>query len=325
MTPGVIWVGMSDGKVHLTKNGGGAWTDLTQSIAGVGGPKATFVSTVVASTHEAARAYVSKSGNKEDDFHPYLFTTDDFGATWRSIAGNLPNEPIHIVWEDNRNPNLLFVGTGGGVFVTINRGKKWVRFNSNIPSVPVLDLAVHPREHDLIVAALGRNVYVTNISALQELNDAVLAKDVHLFSIKPAVQRVTWAFGANDRLFSQRYLITPNEEIGMAIRYYLKTARTDGAAIVITDIHGKEVARLKGESAAGINTVFWNMLAPPPPSATGRGGGGRGRGPGYSPELWAPLGDYVVTLEAGGQKLTQGARIVKTQGWSVGAAPQVIR
>jgi hypothetical protein len=67
------------------------------------------------------------------------------------------------------------------------------------------------------------------------------------------------------------------------------------------------------------------MLAPPPPGATGRGGGGRGRGPGYSPELWVPLGDYVVALEVGGQKLTQGARITKTQGWSVGAAPQIIR
>ena len=181
--------------------------------------------------------------------------------------------PIHIVWEDNRNPDLLFVGTGGGVFVTINRGKRWVKLNNNIPNVPVLDLAVHPRERDLIVAAMGRNVYVTNIAPLQELSDAVLAKDVHLFSIKPAVQRVTWSFGANDRLFSQRYLITPNEDIGMAIRYYLKTARTDGATVVITDIHGKEVARLKGESAAGINTVYWNMLAPPAPGATGRGGG----------------------------------------------------
>jgi hypothetical protein len=282
------------------------------------------VSTVVASTHEASRAYVSKNGNKEDDFHPYLYTTEDFGATWVSIAGNLPNEPIHIVWEDNRNPNLLFVGTGGGVFVTIDRGKKWVKLNNNIPSVPVLDLAVHPREHDLIVAALGRNVFVTNIAALQEMNHTVLAKDVHLFRIKPTVQRVTWSFGANDRLFSQRHLITPNEDIGMAIRYYLKTARTDGATVVITDIHGKEAARLEGGSAAGINTVYWNMLAPPAPGATGRGGG-RGRGPGYAPELWAPLGDYVVTLEVGGQKLTQATRIVKTQGWSVGASPQVIR
>ena len=97
------------------------------------------------------------------------YATDDFGATWRSIAGNLPNETIHIVWEDNRNPDLLFVGTGGGVFVTIDRGKAWVKMNNNMPNVPVLDLAVHPRERDLIVAGFGRNVFVTNVSALQEL------------------------------------------------------------------------------------------------------------------------------------------------------------
>ena len=151
-----------------------------------------------------------------DDFHPYLCTTDDFGATWRSIAGNLPNETIHIVWEDNRNPNLLFVGTGGGVFVTINRGKKWVKLNNNIPSVPVLDLAVHPRTRPDRCSPGTQRLRHQHRGA-SELSDAVLAKDVHLFSIKPAVQRVTWSFGANDRLFSQRYLITPNEDIGMAI------------------------------------------------------------------------------------------------------------
>ncbi|HYN07303.1 MAG TPA: hypothetical protein VES67_07940 [Vicinamibacterales bacterium] len=324
VTAGVIWVGTSDGKVHVTKNAGGAWADLTQALAGVGGPKETFVSTVVASSHAAGRAYVSKSGNKEDDFRPYLYATDDFGATWRSLAGSLPNEPIHIVWEDNRNPDLLFVGSGAGLFVSINRGRKWVRMNNNIPNVPVLDLAVHPREHDLIVAAFGRNVFVTNIGSLQELNDAVLAKDVHLFGIKPTVQRVTWAFGANDRLFAQRYFVTPNPENGMVIQYYLKNARNDGASIAITNTSGAEVGRLKGATAAGINTVVWNMLAGGAPGAAGRGGG-RGRGPGYSPDLWVPLGDYVVTLEVGGQRLIQNARITKTQGWSVGASPQVIR
>ena len=161
---------------------------------------------------------MSKSGNKVDDFHPYLYTTDDFGATWRSIAGNLPNETIHHrLGGQPESQSVVRRDRWRSVFVTINRGKKWVKLNNNIPSVPVLDLAVHPRERDLIVAALGRNVYVTNIAALRELSDAVLAKDVHLFSIKPAVQRVTWSFGANDRLFSQRYLITPNEDIGMAI------------------------------------------------------------------------------------------------------------
>jgi photosystem II stability/assembly factor-like uncharacterized protein len=321
---GLIWVGTSDGKVHVTRNGGGTWTNLTQGIAGAGGPAGTFVSTVVASNHVAGRAYVSKSGNKEDDFRPYLYATDDFGATWKSIAGDLPQEPIHVVWEDNRNPDLLFVGNGEGVFVSIDRGRRWVKMNNNMPSLPVLDLAVHPREGDLIVGGFGRNVFVTNVAALQEMSTAALAKDVHLFTIKPTVQRVTWSFGANDRLFSQRYLITPNEPNGMQIRYYLKTARTEPASVVVHDARGTEVARLEGSTTAGLNTVVWNMLAGGKPG-TGRGGGGRGRGPGYSPELWVPLGDYTVTLELGGQKLTQPARITRTQGWTLGPLPATIR
>jgi hypothetical protein len=269
------------------------------------------------------RAYVSKSGNKEDDFRP-CYTTDDFGATWRSIAGNLPHEAIHVVWEDNRNPNLLFVGNGGGVFVSIDRGRRWLKMNNNMPNLPVLSLAVHPRERDLIVGGFGRNVFVTNIGALQEMNATALAKDVHLFTIKPTVQRVTWSFGANDRLFSQRYLVTPNEPNGMVIRYYLKMARTEPATVVVTDASGTEVARLEGTTTAGLNTVVWNMLRSGG-AGQGRGGGGRGRGPGYSPDLWVPLGDYTVTLEIGGQKLTQQARITKTQGWALGPLPTTIR
>jgi photosystem II stability/assembly factor-like uncharacterized protein len=319
---GLIWVGTSDGKAHVTRNGGGAWTDLTQAIAAAGEPPGAYVSRVAASNFAPGRAYVSMSGNKTDDFRPFLYVTDDFGSTWTSISGNLPNEPIHVVWEDNRNPDLLFVGSGGGVFVSIDRGKKWVKMNNNIPNTPVLDLAVHPRERDLIVGSMGRGVFITNIGPLQELSDSVLAKDVYLFGIKPTVQRITWAFGANDRLFAQRYIVTPNEPNGMVIRYYLKNAGNDSAEIVITDFLGKEVARLEGETAAGINTVVWDMSA----AGTEGGRARRSRRRGYSPEQWVPLGDYVVTLEVKGRKLTQTGRITKTQGWSVGTSfPTVIR
>ncbi|MHB8094099.1 MAG: WD40/YVTN/BNR-like repeat-containing protein [Candidatus Aminicenantales bacterium] len=320
VTPGVIWAGTSDGKVHVTRNGGGAWTDLTERIFAAGGPEEAYVSRVAASSHAAGRAYVSKSGNKEDDFRPFLFMTDDFGATWTSISRNLPNEPIHVVWEDDKNPDLLFVGNGGGVFVSIDRGKKWVKMNNNIPNTPVLDLAVHPREHDLIVGSMGRGVFVTNIGPLQELNDAILEKEAHLFAIKPAVQRIIWNFAANDRLFSQRYLITPNEADGMMIRYYLKNVRNDAVRIVITDSRGTEVARLEGETSAGLNTVVWNMRVE---AGRARAGGGRGA---YSPDQWQPLGAYVVALEVGGQKITQPAQIIKTQGWAVETAfPSIIR
>lgn len=319
LTAGVIWVGTSDGKVHVTRNGGEAWTDLTNAVAKAGGAADVYVSRVFASNHAAGRAYVAKSGNKMDDFRPYLLVTDDFGATWKSISGNLPSEPVHVVWEDDRNPDLLFVGNSGGVFVSINRGQKWWKMNNNIPNTPVLDLAVHPREHDLIVGSMGRGVFITNIGPLEELNDTVLAKDAYLFEIKPAAQRVPWSFGANDRLFSQRYIQTPNEPNGMVIQYYLKNARNDGAGVVVTDSRGTEVARLKGGTAAGINTVVWNMRVQSSSGARGSRGAS-------SIDQLQPIGTYLVSLEVAGQKLTQSARITKTQGWAVGtSSPSIIR
>jgi photosystem II stability/assembly factor-like uncharacterized protein len=320
ITAGVIWVGTSDGKVQVTRNDGTTWTDLTSRITALGGREDAYVSRVRASARVAGRAYVAKSGYKFDDFHPYLYTTEDFGATWTSIVSNLPNQPINVIYEDLKNPNLLFVGNDTGVFVSIDRGAHWMKMNNNMPNVPVHDLLIHPRENDLILGTYGRGLYITNISPLQEMTDAMLAEDVHLFEIKPAVQRIIWSFGANDYLFGQRSIQTPNEPNGMVIRYYLKNQGTGNAVITITDAQGQEVARLSGRTAAGINTVVWNTRV----QSAGRG---RGAGPAVGNPLdqWMPLGEYMVTLEVGATKLTLRARIAKMQGWSIGPSPQIIR
>jgi hypothetical protein len=324
MTAGVIWAGTSDGNVQVTENNGRTWTDVTSRLTAAGARRDAYVSRVVASTHVAGRAYVSKSGYKLDDFRPFLCRTDDFGATWRSIAGNLPNEPINVVVEDRRNASLLFVGNDTGVFVSIDGGARWVKMNNNMPNIPVHDLLVHPREQDLVAGSYGRGIFITNIAPLQELTPAVLAEDVHLFTIKPTAQRVTWSFGANDYLFGQSHLQTPNEPNGMAIRYYLKAPAAGQADVVIADASGREVARLTGGTAAGINTVVWNTRV---------ASAGRGRGAGQGPaapgstvlDQLMPLGEYVVTLSVAGQTETTRGTIVKTQGWSIGPAPQVIR
>ena len=329
VTKGVIWVGTSDGNVQVTRDTGKAWTNATAAMTRAGGRQDAYVTRVRASSHVAGRAYASKSGYRFDDFKPYLYVTNDFGATWTSIVSNLPEEPINVVYEDAKNPDLLFVGNDTGVFVSINRGGRWVKMNNNMPNIPVHDLAVHPREQDLILGTYARDFWITNISALQELTPVLLNADVHLFSVKPTTQRVTWSFGANDYLFGQRHLSTPNEYNGMVIRYYLKAPSPGGATVVITDAAGVEVARVvQQEANAGINTVTWSTRL------TGRGGGpgaaGAGRGGGATRggaalDQLAPLGEYTITLTVAGKTLTTKARIAKTQGWSIGMTPETIR
>src|SRR5262249_48399210 len=190
-----------------------------------------------------------------------------------------------------------------------------------MPNVPVKDLLVHPRDNDLVLGSYGRDFWITNISAMQQLNASVLAEPVHLFTIDDTVQRITWSFAANDYLFGQRHLQTPNQASGMVIRYYLKSQTAPAPAVVISDATGKEVARLQGAGSPGINTVVWTMR---PQGADGRGGRGGGRG-GNPLDQLAPLGEYTVTLQVGDGKLTRPARVTKTQGWSLAPSPTIIR
>ena len=321
LTPGVIWAGLSDGKVHVTQDNGATWTDVTAKLTDLGGLEEGYVSRVRASSHLPGRAYVSKSGYKFDVFRPFLYVTDDFGATWKDIGSNLPPEPINVVWEDDRNPDLLFVGNDVGLYVSLDRGGHWTRMNNNMPNIPVHDVVVHPRDRDLVVGTYGRGVWLTNVAALQELNESVLASEVHMFEVPPTVQRVLWSFGANDYLNGQKYIQTPNGELGMAIRYFLREGAAGPAHITVTNAAGQVVAELVGESGAGIHTVVW--------STRRDGEFDRGRGVGTDPlgieELWVPLGEYTVTLEVGGRTLTRTAQITKTQGWSLGLQPKVIR
>ena len=324
VTKGVIWAGTSDGKVHVTRDAGGAWTDVTARITAAGGREDAYVSRVRASSHAAGRAFVAKHGYKFDDFHPYLYRTDDFGATWRSMTATLPNEPINVVVEDRKNPDVLFVGNDTGVFVSIDGGARWVKMNNNMPNVGVRDAMIHPRENDLILGTYGRGLWITNIAPLQELSASVLAKDAYMFAVADTVQRVTWQFAANDYLFGQRHLQIPNEPAGMVIRYYLRQPSDKGPSVTVTNGAGQQVAVLQGGNAAGINTVVWSMR----PQTAGRGaapGPGGGRGRGNAVEQLAPLGEYTITLDLGASKLTQKARVTKTQGWSLAPSPRMIR
>lgn len=299
---GLIWVGTDDGKVQVTRDHGGSWTDATAAVAAAGGPADRYVSRVFASPHDPAVAFVAKNGFRHDDVTPFLYRTADYGRSWTAIAANLPPSPINVVVQDRKNANLLIVGNDEGVWVSIDAGTRWSRLRANLPTVPVHDLTVHPRENDLVLGTYGRGLFVADITPLQELTADVLIKPLHLFAVEP---RPAYNFRAqgNFHLFGDAYIEVPNEPDALVINYFLRATADTGARVTVADIRGEQVAQLKGPSEAGLNRVLWNMRAGGGAPA-GRGGfGGRVGGPALPP------GDYRVTVEAGGQQQTVVGRI----------------
>jgi len=255
---GVLWVGTDDGNVQLSKDGGTGWTNLINNIKGT--PKYPYVSRIIASYFEEARAYVTFDGHQDDDFKPYVYVTEDFGATWKSIANNLPyGGTVRGIREHPKNQNLLFVGTERGAHFSIDRGQSWVKFEGNFPIVPVADIAIHPRENDLIFATHGRSIFVLDdIIPLEQLNKEILDSDVTLFRVRPAERFQIY----NHKGFSDHKRFRgPNPRFGAMITYYLNAEPAKGENVLITilDHEGNRISKIEGTRQKGFNRVNWDL------------------------------------------------------------------
>lgn len=312
--PGVIWSGADDGKVQVTRDGGASWRDVTAAIAAAGGPERLWVSRVFASPHAAGTAFVSKTGWRETDETPYLFKTADYGETWTLLSAGLPENAINAVVQDHRNPGLLFVGTERGVYVSIDGGGSWAALKNNMPWAKVTDLVVHPRENDLVVATYGRGAFITDITPLQQMNAAVLDRDVHLFTPRPKVQRVRGGIG-NYHMMGDSHLATPNEPEAVVVRYYLKNAVRGPVKITVTGRDGEVLSVLDGETTAGLHAVLWDMTRTPP--------GEEARPVRRRREVVDP-GEYRVVLEAAGRTFEEKIIIPRRTGWAYGPHPTII-
>ena len=251
VTQGIIWVGTDDGNIYLTKDGGKTWRKLNDRIPDHPG---YWVSRIIASHHKAGTAYLTFTGYYWDDFRPYVYKTADFGETWLAITSNLPEEPINVIREDHKNPNLLFVGTDKAVHVTIDGGKNWARMKNNMPTCPIHDIVIHPRENDLVVGTHGRGIFITDISPLQELTPEVLAADVYLFEAEPKVQ---WIM-PHQTVVSYQNFSGENESHGVIINYYLNIKVSDKVKISIYD-GARKIDEIIGPNAEGLNRVEWYM------------------------------------------------------------------
>jgi photosystem II stability/assembly factor-like uncharacterized protein len=152
---GVIYAGSDDGRVHVTKNGGEAWTEVTAGL-----PYNKHVWSIVASKYDPATVYVTLIGRHDDDFAAYVFRSADYGKTWTDISANLPGGPTNVIREDPKKKEVLYVGTDLGVYVTTDGAKSWNYLGSGLPNAAVWDLQVHPRDNALVIATNGRGVWM---------------------------------------------------------------------------------------------------------------------------------------------------------------------
>jgi photosystem II stability/assembly factor-like uncharacterized protein len=330
---GVVWAGTNDGNVQVSRDGGVTWKNVVANVKGV--PKETHVSRVEPSHFEAGTCYVTFDGHRTDDHKPYVFVTRDYGATWTSISSNLPAGNVNVIREDPKNRNLLYLGTEYAVFISQNGGKEWKKFMTGLPTVRIDDLLVHPRDNDLIVGTHGRSIWIIDdLGPLQQMTDAILTADAHVFDVRPATAWATDITQARG-LGGAKHFRGQNPPGGAGISYYLKSVPSGDVKITITDRAGRFVRDMTGSKEVGLNRVQWNLEAGPTPEEQarqakaaeeaaaagrgadqfgrgaggggGRGGGGRGgRGGGGIPfagnDAVAP-GTYVVKLSVGGKEL----------------------
>ncbi len=307
--PDVLWAGSDDGFIWLSKTGGTQWENLTANIqkAGLVGFRQT--ATIECSREKEGRAYVTFDAHRSDDDKPYIFLTEDFGATWKNIAAALPQfGSTRVCREDLINPNVLYAGTEFGPYVSINKGESWTKLGTGLPTVSCHEFAQPTTANELVVATHGRSVWILDINAIRQLKADTLKDAATLFAPAPAVR---WKLGANGESpysSTDRKFAGTNPSRGATFDILL-TKKAEKLELKVIDANGKVVyeyraptqnlpANYRPITSAGFHRVPWNLAGP-----SGGGAAGGGRRPIGGGQV-AP-GTYKVLLTVDGKELPQ--------------------
>jgi photosystem II stability/assembly factor-like uncharacterized protein len=307
LEPGQIWVGTDDGNIQVTRDYGKTWTKV--GSAGMpGNPRPDiWVSRVEASRHTNGTAFATLTGHRFAIYKPLVYKTTDFGKTWTNITNNIPDgNPMYVVKNDYKNPDLLFAGSEFAAFYSVNGGQSWQRLNNNLPTVAVHDLVIHPRDGDLIAGTHGRGIWILDdITPLQQLTPTVRGAAAHLFDNRVATQ---WLNLQPQNNGGEIAFIGQNPTRNAVINYYLSDRISGEVRFEVSDAAGRNTCTATFPARAGIGKVEWAMRwnTPAAPAAGpgapagggaaaaaaagrgGGGGGGRGGGGVAGPCLLAP-------------------------------------
>lgn len=246
-----IWVGSDDGLVHITRDGGASWEDITPP--GVG---EAMINAIETSHHEEGTAYLAVNKYKFNDFTPHIFKTTDFGKTWTRLVKGIGEEAhVRVVREDPQRKDLLYAGTETGMYVSFDGGSSWSTFQLNLPIVPITDLKVHL--NDLIAATQGRAFWVLDdLSPIHQLQDSLKQKSAHIFSTKSP-----YLFGGRRNDKSLTLGVNPDNG---AVFYYLLDSDSLKLSAEIFDKEGNSIRKIKKLPAKkGMNKWVWNFSTDP--------------------------------------------------------------
>lgn len=251
---GLLYAGTDDGNLWVSKNAGGSWEQINNGL-----PTDRWVSSVFASPHDVATVFVSLNGYRNDEFKTYLFESKDYGKTWKSIKGDLPEAVANVIIQDPVNPDLLYAGLDNGTYVSLDRGNTWYFFN-NMLNVSSYDMLVHPRENELVVGTHGRSVYVADVKPLQALKDA--KKAIMAF----AAENVRYS----DQWGQKRYAWSKENTPETSVLYYVGKPAAE-VKVEIFDEKNNLVRTLNAIGAAGFHSFTWDLKINEPAPAPAKG------------------------------------------------------
>jgi photosystem II stability/assembly factor-like uncharacterized protein len=292
---GVIYAGTDDGIVQVSRDGGRSWTNVTDHIPNL--PKGIWVSELVPSRFDEGTVYATFDGHRLNDFETYIYLSRDFGQTWQPASGNLKGEVARTLTEDQKNPDVLYLGTETGLFVSIDRAKSWTRVRANLPTVRIDEITLHPRDNAMILATHGRAIWILDhLEPIQEYAAAqAAAGDAKLFTPPPFAMYRRPARDRNYEFWGDQTFYGENPPQAARISWINKK-QVGEVKLKVADATGREIREISGpvfakSSTPGIQSACWDLRVQPAPAPPeqGRGTGGRGSGAAQaSPSTAAP-------------------------------------
>jgi photosystem II stability/assembly factor-like uncharacterized protein len=245
---GLLYAGTDDGNIWISKDAGGEWKQINKGL-----PANKWISSICPSPHNEGTVFISLNGYRDDDFKTYLFQSDDHGATWKEIKGNLPESVANVILQDPVNPDLLYCGLDNGTYLSLDKGASWHLF-TNMLNVASYDMIVHPRENELVVATHGRSIFVADAKPFQSLKEGGSAKGIVAFAPESIRRSDSWG--------EKSYPWDKENVPSVSVLYYVGKP----ASSITVEIYNEKnvlVKKLTGAGSQGFNTLTWDVKTDP--------------------------------------------------------------